>query len=141
MGPEGDVAEMLRNSANPFMFRIIAREATPEDICTAHSAAHLNWVASISALSPHELRALSQDLDKGGKSLYVGNHTYEAALLAAAGVIETCKNVVVGTVKDAIAVIRPPGHHAESDEAMGFCFLNNIAIAARVCRADVGSWR
>ncbi|OBT38882.1 hypothetical protein VE00_11114 [Pseudogymnoascus sp. WSF 3629] len=47
------------------------------------------------------------------------------------GAIETCKNVVAGTVKNAIAVIQPPGHHAKSDEAMGFCFLNNIAIAAR----------
>ncbi|OBT43183.1 hypothetical protein VE00_06379 [Pseudogymnoascus sp. WSF 3629] len=52
------------------------------------------------------------------------------------GAIETCKNVVAGTVKNAIAVIRPPGHHAKSEKAMGFCFLNNIAITARVCQAD-----
>jgi histone deacetylase 6 len=57
-------------------------------------------------------------------------------LISAGGAIETCKHVVVGNVKNAIAVIRPPGHHAEHDESMGFCIFNNVSIAARVCQAD-----
>lgn len=70
----------------------------------------------------------------GRRSLYVNSMTTTAALLAAGAAIETCKNVVEGTVKNAIAVIRPPGHHAEATESMGFCLFNNVGIAARVCQ-------
>ncbi|KAJ4029778.1 Histone deacetylase hda1, variant 2 [Fusarium oxysporum] len=62
--------------------------------------------------------------------------SYQAALLSAGGAIETCKNVVTGQVKNAFAVIRPPGHHAEFDAPMGFCFFNNVPVAVRVCQQD-----
>lgn len=75
-------------------------------------------------------------MDNDRKSLYVGNLTYEAALISAGGAIETCKHVVVGTVKNAIAIIRPPGHHAEHDESLGFCIFNNVPVAAKVCMRD-----
>jgi len=71
--------------------------------------------------------------------LYVGSLTYEAALVSAGGAIETCKAVVTGEVKNAIAVIRPPGHHAEHNKAMGFCFFNNVPIAAKICQIDYPS--
>ncbi|KFY58770.1 hypothetical protein V496_05973 [Pseudogymnoascus sp. VKM F-4515 (FW-2607)] len=130
------LAEILKNSPTKFMYRIAARGATPEEICTVHTALHFKWVADLSGMTSDELRSMSKALDNGRKSLYVGNYTYEAALIAAGGAIETCKNVVAGTVKNAIAVIRPPGHHAESDEALGFCMFNNVPVAARVCQAD-----
>ena len=57
-------------------------------------------------------------------------------MISAGGAIETCKNVVAGNVKNAIAVIRPPGHHAEETESMGFCIFNNVPIAAKVCMQD-----
>lgn len=62
--------------------------------------------------------------------------TTQAALLSAGAAIDTCKHVVECNVKNAIAVIRPPGHHAECTESMGFCLFNNVAIAASVCQAD-----
>jgi histone deacetylase 6 len=79
---------------------------------------------------------MTNEYDMGRKSLYVGNLTYQAALISAGGAIETCKNVVVGNVKNAIAVIRPPGHHAEYNESLGFCIFNNVPVAAKVCMAD-----
>ncbi|KFZ00118.1 hypothetical protein V500_01173 [Pseudogymnoascus sp. VKM F-4518 (FW-2643)] len=135
-GPEENLAEILKNSPTRYMYRIAARGATPEEICTVHTPLHFKWVADLSDMTSDQLRAMSKALDSGRKSLYVGNYTYEAALIAAGGAIETCKNVVAGTVKNAIAVIRPPGHHAESDEALGFCMFNNVPVAARVCQAD-----
>ncbi|EEP79153.1 histone deacetylase clr3 [Uncinocarpus reesii 1704] len=54
------------------------------------------------------------------------------------GAIETCKAVVSSKVKNAIAVIRPPGHHAEQCQAMGFCLFNNVCVAARVCQNTFG---
>ncbi|OBT80163.1 hypothetical protein VF21_00614 [Pseudogymnoascus sp. 05NY08] len=135
-GPEENLAGILKNSPTAYMYRIAARGATPAEICTVHTPLHFKWVSDLSGMSSDELRAMSKALDTGRKSLYVGNYTYEAALIAAGGAIETCKNVVAGTVKNAIAVIRPPGHHAESDEALGFCMFNNVPVAARVCQAD-----
>lgn len=57
--------------------------------------------------------------------------TFETALLAAGGVLEAVRMVMDGEIDNAFCAVRPPGHHAERDEAMGFCYLNNVAIAAR----------
>jgi len=61
--------------------------------------------------------------------------SYEAACLAAGGVVEAVRQVMAGRIRNAFCPVRPPGHHAERRRAMGFCFLNNIAIAAESLRA------
>lgn len=57
-------------------------------------------------------------------------HTYEAALLSAGGGIDAVEGVLSGLYDNAYVVCRPPGHHAEYSRAMGFCYINNIAVAA-----------
>jgi acetoin utilization deacetylase AcuC-like enzyme len=57
--------------------------------------------------------------------------TFETAMLAAGGVIDTVERVMKGEIDNAFCAVRPPGHHAEANRVMGFCFFNNIAIAAR----------
>ena len=61
--------------------------------------------------------------------------TFEIALLAAGGVLETVRRVMTGEIDNAFCAVRPPGHHAERDSAMGFCYFNNVAIAARYLQA------
>ncbi len=75
-------------------------------------------------------------LERMYDSIYFNPLTFSSALLSAGGAIETCKAVVSGRVKNAIAVIRPPGHHAECNRPMGFCLFDNVSIAAKVCQAD-----
>ncbi|MGV8075043.1 MAG: histone deacetylase [Syntrophobacteraceae bacterium] len=64
--------------------------------------------------------------------------TYDVALLAVGGVIETVKLVAGSVLDNAFCAVRPPGHHAEVDRALGFCFFNNIAIAARYLQNECG---
>ena len=58
-------------------------------------------------------------------------HTWNAALRAAGAVIAATDAVMAGEMENAFCAVRPPGHHAEHNKAMGFCFFNNIAIAAK----------
>lgn len=135
-GPESELVDILRNCPNKYMWRIPAREATREEICLAHTSDHMTWVEGLDEMSTAELRELTKRYDQGRESLYVGSMSHTAALLSAGGAIDTCKSVVTNEVKNAFAVIRPPGHHAEHNQAMGFCFFNNVPVAVRVCQQD-----
>lgn len=57
--------------------------------------------------------------------------TYETALLAVGGVLDMVRRVMEGELDNGFCAVRPPGHHAEINKAMGFCYFNNVAIAAR----------
>lgn len=61
-------------------------------------------------------------------------HTYEAALLASGAVIQAIDAVIAGEAHHAFCAVRPPGHHAERHAAMGFCFINHIALGALYAR-------
>ncbi len=85
---------------------------------------------------PKMIRAI-EDVCKQGAGIidyaptYVTETSFEDALLAAGGVLACARAVRNGDAKNAFAIVRPPGHHAEPGRAMGFCIFNNIAIAAQ----------
>jgi acetoin utilization deacetylase AcuC-like enzyme len=62
---------------------------------------------------------------------YVSKDSFEAAMYAAGAVLEAADRIKSGTIERAFCAVRPPGHHAEADMAMGFCLFNNVAIGAR----------
>lgn len=62
---------------------------------------------------------------------YISEGSLEAALYAAGAVIEAINRCKSGEIEKAFCAVRPPGHHAEADRAMGFCIFNNIAVGAR----------
>jgi len=64
--------------------------------------------------------------------------TFNTALLAVGGILETTRMMMEGRIENAFCAVRPPGHHAERSEAMGFCYFNNIAIAARYLQVQWG---
>ena len=64
--------------------------------------------------------------------------SFDAALMAAGAVCQAVDDVVSGEVKNAFCAVRPPGHHAEIDKAMGFCLMNNIFIGARYAMSKHG---
>lgn len=75
-------------------------------------------------------------LERTYDSIYFNKLSYASALLSAGGAIDTCRAVVSRQTKNGIAVIRPPGHHAESSRPMGFCLFDNVSISAKVCQLD-----
>ncbi|KAF2092952.1 hypothetical protein NA57DRAFT_49412, partial [Rhizodiscina lignyota] len=114
------------------LWRIRAREATPAEICLVHTSEHYGWAEGLPNMSNNELI----EEERRHESIYLHKMTFFCAKLSCGGAIEACRAVVAGHVKNSIAVIRPPGHHAESDEASGFCFFDNVGVAARVCQRD-----
>ncbi len=64
--------------------------------------------------------------------------TYEVALLAVGGVLRAVDEMMSGNIDNAFCAVRPPGHHAEVDTPMGFCYFNNVAIAARYLQKQYG---
>ncbi|KAL0480076.1 histone deacetylase [Acrasis kona] len=103
--------------------KVDSREATDEEVLLVHTDESLSRVKGLSSLEP------SSEGD-----IYHNNHTSEAALLSAGNLISLMEKVIDGTVDNGFAVIRPPGHHADTNGCSGFCFFNNVAIAARVAQ-------
>lgn len=75
-------------------------------------------------------------LDQG--DTHVCAKSYDVALLAVGGVLAGVDAVMAGALNNVFCAVRPPGHHAESDTAMGFCLFNNVAIAARYAQQKYG---
>ena len=97
------------------------RAASVEEIALVH---HKQYISNI-----------QDTAHKGGGWLdadtVMSPDSYDAAVYAAGGVIRATESVMNGEVDSAFALVRPPGHHATSQRAMGFCLFNNIAIAAK----------
>jgi len=96
------------------------RLATQEELELIHMPNYISLVASTAGRS---MTMLDPDTYACAKS-------YETARLAAGGTLAAVDKVVSGEVDNAFAFVRPPGHHAETNRAMGFCLFNNAAIAA-----------
>lgn len=100
--------------------------ASHEHIAAVHSERHIMQVeqAALRAAAMQRLVYLDPDT-------YVNAASFDAARRAAGAACAAVEAVATGETKRAMALVRPPGHHATRDQAMGFCLFNNIAIAAR----------
>ena len=101
--------------------RIEAPRASREQLLRVHSAAHVDRILAHAGDS--ELHALDEDT-------WIGPGSVEAALRAAGAVAAAVDAVIGGQCEAAFCAVRPPGHHATRESAMGFCLFNNVAVAA-----------
>jgi acetoin utilization deacetylase AcuC-like enzyme len=112
------ILDTLRNS--DFWNQLIhirPRRALEEDILRVHTSKYFESIKSFTGFYDGDT--------------YVSEHSFEAALFSAGAVIEAIDKCKSGDIERAFCAVRPPGHHAEADKAMGFCIFNNIAVGAR----------
>ncbi|CAE6446719.1 unnamed protein product, partial [Rhizoctonia solani] len=112
------------------MQQIPARLVRTNEVLLVHTRDLVEKVAGLETMTDEHIAATAQFYDQ--LSLYVTQATSHAAALSCGGVIECALAVARGQVRNSFAIVRPPGHHAEPDEHMGFCFYNNVAVATRV---------
>jgi acetoin utilization deacetylase AcuC-like enzyme len=116
------------------LVRLPSEEITDQDIFRIHSKEYLDRIAE----SQYDAKSTEEKKPRNKTEnsftycydTYDNYATYQAARMSAGSLLSCCKNVMSGKVDHAFAIIRPPGHHANSDNCRGFCFLNNVAIAA-----------
>jgi acetoin utilization deacetylase AcuC-like enzyme len=105
------------------------------------SRADLKWVETVHAKNYIER---FEAACRSGNSMFdypdnqICADTFETALLAVGGVLDAAGQVIMGKLDNVFCAVRPPGHHAEYDRAMGFCYFNNVAIAARYLQIEWG---
>jgi acetoin utilization deacetylase AcuC-like enzyme len=112
---------------------LVKREASVAPIADIELAHGRMYVAALRGLTD----GLREEIDAGGPThaqidpdTSMNVHTWDAALRAAGAAIDATDAVMAGEIDNAFCSVRPPGHHACKDKAMGFCFFNNAAIAA-----------
>jgi acetoin utilization deacetylase AcuC-like enzyme len=123
---EAIISHLEKTGLKSKLTPIEPRPATVDEIALVHQKQYIKGIEETAA--------------RGGGWLdpdtVVSPRSYEAALYAAGGLIRAVEAVMAGEVSSAFALVRPPGHHATSARAMGFCLFNNIAIAAKYALAQ-----
>ena len=115
------VNHVLEHEDFSFLFRDQAPRATAEQLARAHSSAHIEQI--MAAIPTSGVVEIDSDT-------MLSPGSGEAALRAAGAVCFAVDEVAAGKCRNAFCAVRPPGHHAERDRAMGFCLFSNAAIGA-----------
>lgn len=110
--------------------RLDAPEATLGDVEMAHDRMHIAALRGLTDRLIEEQVAGGPQYTQLDTDTSINAHTFRAALHAAGAAVAATDAVMDGVLENAFCAIRPPGHHATRDKAMGFCFFNNVAIAA-----------
>jgi acetoin utilization deacetylase AcuC-like enzyme len=111
----------------PLLTSLEPRPATVTELLRVHTARHIEHVQRIA--------------ESGGGYLdpdtYTSPRSFDAAVMAAGGLVRAVEAVLENEVANGFALVRPPGHHATPTRAMGFCLFNNVAVAAQAALADL----
>jgi acetoin utilization deacetylase AcuC-like enzyme len=105
-----------------------APAASEEELTLVHSPEHVERIRELSRSGGGAVDA----------DTFAGRHSYEAALHAAGGACAMTRALIGGEAEVGFSALRPPGHHAEPERAMGFCLFDSIAVAAALAIAELG---
>lgn len=110
-----------------------AQHATEAQLARVHTSGHIELVRAAAAEAVRTGEIVRLDTET-----VVSPATWDAALAAAGCAVDAAMLTLSGRARNALALSRPPGHHATADRAMGFCLFNNVAVAARAAQAEHG---
>ncbi|CAL8253087.1 unnamed protein product [Arctogadus glacialis] len=114
--------------------RIPARLATEGELAMCHSEEHIEVMKATATLKSRDLHRLASEYN----SVFLSQQSYSAALLAAGAAFNAAQGILTGQLCNAVAIVRPPGHHAERESACGFCLFNTAALTARYAQSLPG---
>jgi acetoin utilization deacetylase AcuC-like enzyme len=120
----GALLNLVESYQRSGLQRFAPRLATPDEIALIHDPSHIDRVA---ATAHQERFAFDADTPVSAQS-------YETALLATGGLLTLLEAIMTKEIDNGFALVRPPGHHAERNRAMGFCLFNSAAIGAQYLR-------
>ena len=105
--------------------KIKGRQATDKELCLTHNQLYIDSIKQLKTKTEKQLKHLS-NIDS--RSVYFHFDTYESASHATGSILSVIDAVCTNKYVNGVAISRPPGHHAMSDECGGFCFFNTIAV-------------
>ena len=104
-----------------------SRKATKKELTLVHESVHVEAMKLLEDMKQDEREIFGNSLD----SIYFNGLSYNSALLATGNILSVIDEVCSGEAQCGVAIVRPPGHHAETKEACGFCLFNNVAVGAK----------
>lgn len=119
--------ELLNHNIVNDLVPIASREIQDDELELVHDKKYLDDVKLFLNGSKYARKQFCSKYN----SVYANEHTYKCARIAAGSTVELIRNIANKTLNHGFAVVRPPGHHATENQAMGFCIYNNIAIGAK----------
>ncbi len=119
--------KVVKDSLDSRAVPVEPRPAAEEEIALIHLPSYISYLKETSA---------QQDYVVFDPDTVACPRTFETACLAAGAGLTAAELILSGKINNAFALVRPPGHHAEKDRPMGFCFFNNIAITAEYLRRN-----
>jgi acetoin utilization deacetylase AcuC-like enzyme len=122
---------LLASGLGAVLERREAPEAAPGDLELAHSRMHVASIRGLGEELADQINAGGSDYAAIDPDTLMNTHSWDAALRAAGATLAATDAVIAGELENAFCAVRPPGHHACRDRAMGFCIFNNIAVAAK----------
>ncbi|CAL1542444.1 unnamed protein product [Lymnaea stagnalis] len=111
-----------------------SRMARKSELLWIHTLEYITELKQSENMEEDSLNSFPEE--QGYSSIYVNQKSFYSALLAAGSVLNVVEAVLTGQAQSGIAIVRPPGHHAECNKAMGFCFFNNVAVAAKFAQKN-----
>ncbi|XP_075993556.1 protein deacetylase HDAC6-like, partial [Genypterus blacodes] len=121
------MAELDRQELLSHCVRVEPREATEDEVLLVHRKAYVDLMRSTEFMTESQLHTLSDSYD----SVYLHPESFQVAMVAVGSVLQLVDEVMTSRIRNGFAVVRPPGHHAQANQANGYSILNHVAVAAR----------